>query len=101
MKLSCMILLGAARAERSLGHARASAGISRIQPRFVSALVGARSRAPLMEAERGEVDGLDVVEQPSSSASSARWSFAGASRSNHVSNQLALAGASRRTSGPS
>lgn len=97
MKLSCMILLGAAGRERSLDHARASAAIiNRIQPRFVSTLVMTPVEGtPLMDqAERGEVDELDVVELTREQ----REFVAGLElrgsvfRSNHVSNQLALAG---------
>lgn len=97
MKLSTMILLGAAGRERSLPHAEASADIiNRIQPRFVSTLVMTPVEGtPLWDqAERGEVDELDVLELTREQrAFVAGLELRGSVfRSNHVSNQLALGG---------
>jgi radical SAM superfamily enzyme YgiQ (UPF0313 family) len=97
VKLSTMILLGAAGQARSLEHARASARVvNAIAPRFVSTLVMTPvPDTPLQEAdERGEVDHLDPVEL----AAELRAFVAGLDlegavfRSNHASNHLALSG---------
>lgn len=97
MKLSTMILLGAAGRARSAEHARASARVvSAIQPRFVSTLVMTPvPGTPLMGAwDRGEVDELDDLEL----ARELRDFLAALDvessifRSNHASNALALKG---------
>jgi radical SAM superfamily enzyme YgiQ (UPF0313 family) len=97
VKLSTMILLGAAGRARSLEHARASARvINAIAPRFVSTLVMTPvPGTPLREADdRGEVDHLDPVELAAELREFvARLDLDGAVfRSNHASNHLALSG---------
>lgn len=97
MKLSTMILLGAAGRARSLEHARASADVvNRIGPRFVSTLVMTPvPDTPLMNAwERGEVDELNDLElvrelREFLAHVEVRGSVF---RSNHASNALALKG---------
>ena len=97
VRLSTMILLGAAGRARSLEHARASARVvSRIDPRFVSTLVMTPVEGtPLYEqSQRGEVDELSPLEL----ARELREFVAGLElsgavfRSNHASNYLALNG---------
>jgi radical SAM superfamily enzyme YgiQ (UPF0313 family) len=97
VKLSVMVLLGAAGRARSREHARASARVvNAIRPRFVSTLVMTSvPGTPLADLDaRNEVDHLDPVEL----AAELREFVAGLDldgavfRSNHASNHLALAG---------
>jgi radical SAM superfamily enzyme YgiQ (UPF0313 family) len=97
VKLSTMILLGAAGRARSLEHARASARlVNAIGPRFVSTLVMTPVEGtPLREQDlRGEFERLAPLEL----ARELREFLAGLElegavfRSNHASNYLALAG---------
>jgi radical SAM superfamily enzyme YgiQ (UPF0313 family) len=97
VKLSVMVLLGAAGRDRSRAHARASARVvNAIAPRFVSTLVMTPvPGTPLAELDdRGGFETLDPVEL----AAELREFVAGLDldgavfRSNHASNHLALAG---------
>ena len=97
VKLSTMILLGAAGRDGSAAHARESARVvNAIGPRFVSTLVMTPvPNTPLAEqAERGEVDELTPIEL----AAELRTFLADLEldgsvfRSNHASNTLTLAG---------
>jgi radical SAM superfamily enzyme YgiQ (UPF0313 family) len=97
VKLSVMVLLGAAGRERSREHARASARVvNAIAPRFVSTLVMTPvPGTPLAELDdRGGFETLAPVEL----AAELREFVAGLDlegavfRSNHASNHLALAG---------
>ena len=97
IKLSTMILLGAAGRARSLEHARASARVvNGIQPRFVSTLVMTPVEGTPLgdQAQRGELDELTPLEL----ADELREFVAGLElegsilRSNHASNYLTVAG---------
>lgn len=97
VRLSTMILLGAAGRKRSRKHAEASARVvNAIQPRFVSTLVMSPvPGTPLGDRDdRGEFEHLTPVEL----AAELRVFLAGLElnatifRSNHASNYLALAG---------
>ncbi|MBD3869274.1 MAG: B12-binding domain-containing radical SAM protein [Acidobacteria bacterium] len=97
VRLSTMILLGAAGRKRSRTHAEASARVvNAIQPRFVSTLVMSPvPGTPLGDRDdRGEFEHLTPVEL----AAELRVFLAGLElngtifRSNHASNYLALAG---------